>query len=614
MDLLKDLSTNLLLFLDAIPAVRAILAFLLVFLVPGFAWTLVFFGSGKLSVLERAVISVGISIASITLAVFVSNLLLDIKISGLNIVLIIILITVIPLLIYSLKGIFRKNNNGCQLEGWSSLCRLFRKFRIDDRKKRAYKFEYLALLLILGLAIYVAMIPRFGYAYPVHLDEWFNIAYANQILDEGTITNLVDPFKGGAASLVQSAEKGFQILLAVFYKISGLDWLVIFRFLPATIFSVTVLATYLLGRKLGFGLEAAFLVSLLPTTQGILGPAFLVSVAIGILFIPLSLFVLHNIKGWQSTTVLAIFIAYLLSSHAYTALSVVIVSVPYLALNIEDDWRCSLRAVFGLGLPFLMVLPFSWHLVEPILRQLSIPQFLSPFVAYPNIISSLGYFTTSLLLVGTFYLAIRQEKRGLGLVLGLLLLLIIMVVFYVFNFGINVFYERSLIYAMMMASIIAGAGLAMFRKADSLPAWLGSKGRKIMKPAVVVVSLLLVGILMVTVIPERQDTPYYHMIDTVDYQTFCWIKSNVGSNYDKAVLDPWKATAFTAVTGIKVYSRITMSPGWRDKEAYNFLGSGCQDTEFLEKNEISLVYTRQECLNPELKKIADYVYVLKDAK
>ncbi len=78
--------------------IRAILAAVLVFFVPGFAWTLVFFK--KINIIERIAISIGLSIALVTLSVIALNLLLDVKINGFNALIIIIVITIIPLAIY----------------------------------------------------------------------------------------------------------------------------------------------------------------------------------------------------------------------------------------------------------------------------------------------------------------------------------------------------------------------------------------------------------------------------------------------------------------------------------------------------------------------------------
>lgn len=81
--------------------IRAILAFILVFFLPGFAWTLVFFC--KVNIIERIALSVGLSIALVTLGIIVLNVLLGMSINGINAVITIIVITVIPAGIYFLR-------------------------------------------------------------------------------------------------------------------------------------------------------------------------------------------------------------------------------------------------------------------------------------------------------------------------------------------------------------------------------------------------------------------------------------------------------------------------------------------------------------------------------
>lgn len=78
--------------------IRTIAASVLVFLLPGFAWTLVFFQ--KIHVLERIVLSVGLSIALVTLCMVVLNIAFDVRINGINTVLTVIVITAVPLAIY----------------------------------------------------------------------------------------------------------------------------------------------------------------------------------------------------------------------------------------------------------------------------------------------------------------------------------------------------------------------------------------------------------------------------------------------------------------------------------------------------------------------------------
>jgi uncharacterized membrane protein len=88
-------------FLEKLPAIRAILGFILVFFLPGFAWTLIFFK--QVNIIERIALSFGLSIAVVTLSILVLNVLIGIRITGLNSLLIIIIITIIPLTFYYLK-------------------------------------------------------------------------------------------------------------------------------------------------------------------------------------------------------------------------------------------------------------------------------------------------------------------------------------------------------------------------------------------------------------------------------------------------------------------------------------------------------------------------------
>lgn len=78
--------------------IRAMVGFALVFFLPGFAWTLVFFK--KIKVVERITLSLGLSIALVTLSVLFLNLALGMKINLANSVLTIVVITAVPLAIY----------------------------------------------------------------------------------------------------------------------------------------------------------------------------------------------------------------------------------------------------------------------------------------------------------------------------------------------------------------------------------------------------------------------------------------------------------------------------------------------------------------------------------
>jgi hypothetical protein len=110
------------------------------------------------------------------------------------------------------------------------------------------------------------------------------------------------------------------------------------------------------------------------------------------------------------------------------------------------------------------------------------------------------------------------------------------------------------------------------------------------------------------------------MIDKADYEAFVWIKDNLASNQQKVILDPWKATAFEAITGKYVYSRIHSAPTIISQQTYDFLNNGSTNTTFLRENGISIVYTRvydgdrnveYAVDNPDLIEVAKDIYLLR---
>ena len=93
-------------FLERLPVIRAILGIIIMFFLPGFAWSLVFFK--KVNVLERIMLSIGLSIAITTLSILALNKLLGIRITGVNSLLIIVVITIIPLAFYYIRKFVKK--------------------------------------------------------------------------------------------------------------------------------------------------------------------------------------------------------------------------------------------------------------------------------------------------------------------------------------------------------------------------------------------------------------------------------------------------------------------------------------------------------------------------
>ncbi len=478
-------------------------------------------------------------------------------------------------------------------------------------KERIPKSAYL-MLPVMALAFYIAFIPHQDYPYPVHIDDWIHWAHSEAILEAGSL-NYVKPFIGeGTISISSNLELGFQLFWGVFHSVSGISWLTIFRFFPGLILVFIVLAVYIMAHRHGFGWEAAFFTCLIPTTVGILGPAFIVPVAMGLLFIPLALFVVFNFRGFWTYVVLFIFSCFLVAIHAPSAICLVIVLLPYIVLNLKGSFLHSLGIFLALAIPFLVPFPWILDMLLPTAQKLLTPQVLPDYVDFPRIIRTYGYYPVGLCLLGTLVLAVKGGKQNYSLIFGLLLLLLMLVVFFTFHYGISIMYERGLMFMMLMVGIVAGAGL-MAVKNLRLPESLNSIARVSKYTRYVGWSLcvILVGVTLFIAIPDRHELPYYHMIDDKEYEDFVWIRDNVDEGYDKAILDPWKVTPFTVITGIPGYSRIHTAPTEKDVQARIFLDGGCGNTTFLKENGISLVYCPGGCSNPDLVEIREGIFVLK---
>ena len=103
---IRELVRFILPFLDHFPIIRAILGFALVFFLPGFAWTLVFFR--RISIIERVALSFGLSIVLVTLSLLFTNRLFGIRITGFNSAMVIIVITILPVTIYYLNKLVKR--------------------------------------------------------------------------------------------------------------------------------------------------------------------------------------------------------------------------------------------------------------------------------------------------------------------------------------------------------------------------------------------------------------------------------------------------------------------------------------------------------------------------
>jgi hypothetical protein len=277
--------------------------------------------------------------------------------------------------------------------------------------------------------------------------------------------------------------------------------------------------------------------------------------------------------------------------------------------------------MLAMAVPFIITLPWTSDLIFSQAGSLFDQQALPAYHDFLQIMSGYGYLPVAFCLLGTFALAMKGTRKTYSLVGGLLAVAAMLAVFYTLHYGVAALYLRGVLFTMLMVGIVAGAGLRGLWRLE-IP-WL--KGLRLRMPRAlqaigILLCLTVIGTTLVTTIPDRQAIPYYHMIDKTDYAAFVWIRDNVGSNYQKVILDPWKATAFAAITGKPVYTRIHSAPTTVSQQAYDFLRNGSTNTTFLRKNGITVIYTRvyddaqnveYAVNNPDLTEVSPGVYLLK---
>jgi hypothetical protein len=110
------------------------------------------------------------------------------------------------------------------------------------------------------------------------------------------------------------------------------------------------------------------------------------------------------------------------------------------------------------------------------------------------------------------------------------------------------------------------------------------------------------------------------MITEQDYETFTWIHDHINDyrdanhTYQRAAVDPYKASPFSAVTGLYIISS-SMNPVYGYGlvgQMQTFLQDHCRNTSFLDKYQLSVIYGNAQ--NTNLTMIHKQVYLYPGAR
>ena len=573
--------------MDLAQVLRAVGGMLLFFL-PGLLLTLLLFRGKQVSLLERIPLGFVLSISIVTLTLFGLNTLFGIKMNLLTSITIISVITLATVLVLlRARASHRDGSLG----------------RIEIPRHRPG--EYIGLAVILAFAFFMAFIPHLTYAYPLHVDEWYHFGRSQALTQAQTIT------------LPDSYENGFFLFISNIKLFTGLSWVNVFLFFPGIIFMLTVLSSYAIGRRANCGLEAAFFVALIPTTVRFLGPSFLVPVALGLLFLAVVLFLLHNFEiNATKAFVLFLLLAFLFLCHPITAIAASIVCLIYgftILWESEEKgirrWQSPLLIWGAVFVPAFLGFVRNWRAISGTVVGLG----QSGSGGLPLISDALlefGFIPLALFATGVGFLALEGGKKAWGLILSSLAFLVIV---FMCNWleirSVSVFYDRSFMYLFLLAGIIAGFALKRLRL--WLFGFLARFTRKAFLLSLLVALTLVIAAGSLSV-RSRLEVPYYHLITESQYDDCLWIRENLDSSYQKAVVNPLIATAFSPLTGKSVYASNAAQffSASRIEEVQKFFAGNASDTSWLIERGIDIVYTDLPVNNPDLEELRDGIYIV----
>jgi hypothetical protein len=457
-----------------------------------------------------------------------------------------------------------------------------------------------------------------NYFLPLHVDEWIHWSNTQAVMQSGS-TTFLDPYAG--LEIVSSGEIGFHITTACLSWLSGANILSIFLFMPSIIGILISIIAFNIGErsKRKFGLEAAFFIGFIPTTIRFLGPSFYVAVTLGLLLL-IFLIWLTQLKNWQSTFLFMLFVGYTFTVHPQTALAAIIfISIYSVFLVFEKKYIIALLMEIFTLLPIIIAYFFTtnWdYYIEMLLESayeeglFELPDILINF-------NHLGIITWILFIIGIYYSFTKGKSLTQSLCISSIIFIVIIGLYDKIDYGSPFFYDRIFLYLFLFVALIAGFGLREVRTPfkNIIEKNILKNKKQLSKEFRFALPILVCIFLFVTAVPAHVSIPYYQMINEEEYETFIWLRDNIEvfrdeyHPYDRAAVNPFMASPFSAITGLHIVTSSMQPIISYDKhtEMKKFLNQDCTNINYLEQNQISVIYG--QCNNPNFTGIYENVYL-----
>lgn len=413
------------------------------------------------------------------------------------------------------------------------------------RPRLAWAHAGLAAALALQAA-WIAWPHGAGGWLPLHVDEWWPLAASQAIAAQGT-TAFVDP-QLGILPIVQNPEVGFHLVAVDLQMLTGASWVGLFVLAPFVVGAFLVAASFACAQREAYGVEAALVVALLPTSVRVLGPQLFVPLATGLLFIPAGFLLFTSGAPRRALPVLVLLVVELVFVHPQSALALGILVGTYALLTAKRGWARALVLLVIALLPTLLVYtvyreraPSGDDLLDAT-SSLPVPEFLGLF----------GVVAALLFLGGAMATFLRPSAERLAWVATSFAHLVLIALFLVVHVGQQNLYDRAWMHGMLTMSMTAAFGLHALR--SSWPS-----RRRVAQAAALALVVALVATAGLGQAARQKE--YYRVVSDEDLATFAWVRDHVPANGTRTLLDPWQGTAYAALTGHVVFAAKPFSIG-----------------------------------------------------
>lgn len=233
-----------------------------------------------------------------------------------------------------------------------------------------------------------------------------------------------------------------------------------------------------------------------------------------------------------------------------------------------------------------------------------------PLPLVTDALQKFGYLPLVVFAIGVWFVSARGTVKNLSILSYAVIFLVILSLFSHFQLGIGLMYDRSWLYFFVFASLVAGAGAKDVR--DLIERFLGRylNGAGVMSMALMLAILIPIGI--ASAYAHRQE-PYYQMIGDREFVDFTWVRDNLDDRYNLALLDPWLALTYPPIANRVIYTHAAFIPSTeraeRTEQAIEFFEQGGIDNTWLDTNDISIIYSREDLDNRGLEKVHDNIYI-----